>query len=103
MGTGGTAIFGKNPAQTLGVGDLSIVNLTYSAPNCSNPLQAIFSNMQLFQEMNPSSYQSARALEGAFVVNFGDGSPQQTYHSTYAPGSNYSFAIVPDLSHNGYL
>jgi hypothetical protein len=95
----GTGIFDRNPSKTLSVGDLTIVNLTYNAPNCSKPLQTNFSNMQLMQEMDQGSYQSTSALEGTFVVSFGDGSPQQTYHSTWGQYSNHSYAIVPDFTH----
>lgn len=96
LSKGGLSVFGKDPSHTLGVGDLSIINLNYSAPNCNNPLQVTFTKMQLWQQMGNSTN---GALEGTFVVNFGDGSAQQTYHSTWGLYSNHTYAIVPDFTH----
>ncbi len=89
-GSGNVSVFGKK-GNTLGYGNLGIFHLKHDAPDCNYPRKIVFSYLDLWQV-------AWGGLEASFDVDFGDGSPHQSFTSHYTqPG--YTYAYIPNFTH----
>lgn len=94
-------VWDKIVRKPTGAGD-KIVNLTYTQPDCNNPLKVVFSNAELTKLVYDGNGNASDLPTAArFVINFGDNTPLLGPLNTTISSGNYYQVILADFDH-GY-
>jgi hypothetical protein len=98
IGDGGNKlIWGKGSLKPTGA-NFQIANVNYSAPDCSNPHNIVFTGAELTQLVNINGTWSYVPVQSKFVITFDDGTTLGPLTTSISSG-NYYQVILANFNH----